>query len=50
MELLTCDAIALLAGWQKSAGAHLEIHVAHRVGIDIVEAKDIHQGAALAAA
>ena len=50
MELLTCDAIALLAGWQKSAGAHLEIHVAHRVGIDIVEAKDIHQGATLAAA
>lgn len=50
MELLTCDAIALLAGWQKSAGAHLEIHVAHRVGIEIVEAKDIHQGAALAAA
>lgn len=41
MELLTCDAIALLAGWQKSAGAHLEMHVAHRVGIEIVASADI---------
>lgn len=39
--LLDCDAIAMLPGWQGSSGAHLEMHVAHRVGIDIFDAKDI---------
>lgn len=39
--LLDCDTLALLPGWQKSSGAHLEMHVAHRVGIEIVTAKDI---------
>lgn len=39
--LLDCDTLALLDGWQQSAGAHLEMHVAHRVGIDIVVAKEI---------
>ena len=41
--LLDCDAIVLLDGWQHSAGAHLEMHVAHRVGMEIVLAKDIFQ-------
>jgi len=41
VELLACDTIAMLPGWQRSNGAHLEMHVAHRVGIEIVEAKDI---------
>lgn len=36
--LLTCDALALLPGWMESAGAHLEMHVAHRVGIEITDA------------
>ncbi|NLC23362.1 MAG: DUF4406 domain-containing protein [Oxalobacter sp.] len=44
MALLNCDTLALLPGWQTSAGAHLEMHVAHRVGIDIVVAKDIGNG------
>ncbi len=39
-ELLTCDALALMDGWQKSAGAHLEMHVAHRVGMEIVIARE----------
>lgn len=39
--LLDCDTLALLDGWQHSAGAHLEMHVAHRVGIQIVMAKEI---------
>ena len=39
--LLTCDALALLDGWNGSAGAHLEMHVAHRVGMEIIVAREI---------
>lgn len=39
--LLDCDTLALLNGWPQSAGAHLEMHMAHRVGMDIVIAKEI---------
>ncbi|MDR2173632.1 MAG: DUF4406 domain-containing protein [Burkholderiales bacterium] len=39
--LLICDTIAMLEGWQDSEGAHLEMNVAHRVGIKIVLAKEI---------
>lgn len=41
VELLGCDAIALLDGWQESAGAHLEMHVAHRVGMEILLAAEV---------
>lgn len=41
--LLTCDTLALLDGWMISQGAHLELHVAHRVGMRIVEARQITQ-------
>lgn len=43
-ELLACDTLALLPGWQRSNGAHLEMHVAHRVGMEIVIAAEILQG------
>lgn len=41
--LLTCDALALLPGWQGSTGAHLEMHVAHRIAMPIVIAVEICQ-------
>lgn len=39
--LMTCDTLALLSGWELSDGANLELHIAHRVGIRIVNAGDI---------
>jgi hypothetical protein len=42
--LLTCDTLALLDGWMISQGAHLELHVAHRIGMRIVEARQITAG------
>lgn len=33
--LCDCDGIALMPGWESSAGAHLELHVAHRLGIEV---------------
>lgn len=41
--LLDCDMLALLDGWQRSSGAHLEMHMAHRVGMEIVIAKEVLQ-------
>lgn len=32
-QLVTCDAIALLPGWQKSRGASLEQHIAKQLGL-----------------
>lgn len=39
--LCDCDILALLPGWEHSKGAHLELHIAHRVGIRIVAARDL---------
>jgi hypothetical protein len=39
--LLTCDAIEMLDGWMGSKGAHLEMHVAHRIGMPIVIAREL---------
>lgn len=39
--LLGCDAICLIDGWETSAGAHLELHVAHRVGLEVLQAREV---------
>jgi len=33
--LCDCDVLALLPGWETSLGAHLELHIAHRIGLEI---------------
>ena len=41
VALLDCDAIAMLDGWHESNGAHLEMNIAHRVGIEILFSKEV---------
>lgn len=37
-QLVTCDSIYLLAGWERSRGAALEHHIAFALGLDIIHA------------
>lgn len=42
--LTTCDAVALLPGWEASSGAHVEVHLAHRLGLWVVALEALAQG------
>jgi hypothetical protein len=33
--LASCDSVAMLPGWEHSTGAHLEMHIAHRLKMQI---------------
>lgn len=39
--LCDCDILVLLPGWMDSAGAHLEMHIAHRIGMRITTLVDL---------
>lgn len=38
--LCDCDAIFMIGGWQNSAGAQLELHIAHRLGLRVILTDD----------
>jgi hypothetical protein len=40
MMLATCDAIAMLPGWEKSRGAKAEYYMAHEIGLRVLNAAD----------
>lgn len=44
--LCDCDMLALLPGWERSEGAHLEVHVAHRLRIEISTVEELLRRAA----
>lgn len=35
------DVLALLPGWETSNGAHLELHIAHRIGIAVMSIAEV---------
>ncbi len=37
-NVLSCDAVGVLEGWEKSAGARIEVHVARECGLLIFDA------------
>lgn len=39
--LCDCDTLALLPGWESSQGAHLELHIAHRLGLRVIQTREL---------
>jgi nucleoside 2-deoxyribosyltransferase len=39
--LCDCDTLVLMDGWESSKGANLELHIAHRLGMTVVQARDL---------
>jgi hypothetical protein len=40
-QMLTCDAVAFLPGWQASRGANVEIELAGHLGMAVIQASGI---------
>jgi len=40
-QMLTCDVVAFLPGWQVSRGANVEIELAGHLGMEVIAASDI---------
>nr|WP_237142825.1 DUF4406 domain-containing protein [Pseudomonas lurida] len=41
VALMECDTVATLPGWEKSKGACLEVLIAERLGMTVVNAHDL---------
>lgn len=39
--MMDCNTIALMRGWERSEGAHLELHIAHRIGMNIFHVEEL---------
>jgi len=48
-QLIRCDAVALLAGWERSGGARLEVNVAATLGLRVAPLPEWLNGTAVAA-
>lgn len=45
-QMLTCDVVAVLPGWMESKGACIEVNLARRLGLDVIDAEGIEGVAA----